>query len=209
MVASADNAKLPANQQRGPVIPFPFDALFAGAKTPTLNIPNSGNVPFVANANMQDGFSTTASWFIDIFGMVDMATVPTNLLILNSATGQPLVYKTDFEIQTSTVKDSSGIPINAQRTRLLIEPLKPLAPNTTYIVVLKKGVKTTNGGMVQPSYMFNLLNSDTKITDRTDSYLTRFSAAEKANLEALRTLLVRKTVNTLKTIPPLGAMPLS
>ncbi len=58
--------------------------------------------------------------------------------------------------------------------------------------------------MVQPSYMFNLLNSDTKITDRSDSYLTRFSAAEKANLEALRTLLVRKTVNTLKAIPPLG-----
>jgi hypothetical protein len=82
VVASADNAKLPANQQRGPVIPFPFDALFAGAKTPTLNIPNSGNVPFVANANMQDGFSTTASWFIDIFGMVDMTTVPANLLIV-------------------------------------------------------------------------------------------------------------------------------
>lgn len=204
VVASADNANLPASQQRGPVIPFPFDALFAGAKTPTLNIPNAGNIPFVANANLQDGFSTTASWFIDIFGMVDLATVPANLLILNSATGQPLTYQTDFEIQTSTVKDSSGIPINAQRTRLLIEPLKPLAPNTTYIVVLKKGVKTTNGGMVQPSYMFNLLNSDTKITDRTDSYLTRFSAAEKANLEALRTLLVRKTVNTLKAIPPLG-----
>lgn len=204
VVASADNAHLPANQQRGPVIPFPFDALFAGAKTPTLNIPNAGNIPFVANANMQDGFSTTASWFIDIFGMVDMATVPANVLILNSATGQPLVYKTDFDIQVSTVKDSSGIPINLQRTRLLIEPLKPLSPSTTYIVVLKKGIKTTNGGIVQPSYMFNLLNSDTKITDRTDSYLTRFSATEKANLEALRSLLVRKTVNTLKAIPPLG-----
>ncbi|MBK9186816.1 MAG: hypothetical protein IPM78_11370 [Moraxellaceae bacterium] len=27
VVASADNAHLPAAQQRGPVIPFPFDAL--------------------------------------------------------------------------------------------------------------------------------------------------------------------------------------
>ena len=35
IVAAADNANLPAAQQRGPVIPFPFDALFAGAKTPT------------------------------------------------------------------------------------------------------------------------------------------------------------------------------
>jgi hypothetical protein len=70
---------------------------------------------------------------------------------------KPLVYKTDFDIQTSTVKDASGIPISAQRTRLLIEPLKPLAPNTTYVVALKKGIKTLNGGMVQPSFMFNFL----------------------------------------------------
>jgi hypothetical protein len=89
---------------------------------------------------------------------------------------------------------------------LLIEPFKPLNAKYNLCCALKKGVKTTNGGMVQPSYMFNLLNSDTKITDRTDSYLTRFSAAEKANLEALRTLLVRKTVNTLKAIPPLGVI---
>jgi hypothetical protein len=104
VVASADNAHLPANQQRGPVIPFPFDALFAGAKTPTLNIPNAGNSNLVANANMLDGFSTTASWFIDIFGIVDLDTVAnvnpslSNLMIINSATGLPLVYKTDFEM---------------------------------------------------------------------------------------------------------------
>ena len=197
VVASADNANLPAAQQRGPVIPFPFDALFAGAKTPTLNIPNAGGIPFVTNANLQDGFSTTASWFIDIFGMVDLATVPANILIINSTTGVPLVYQTDFEIQTSTVKDSSGIPINAQRTRLLIEPLKPLAPNTTYIVALKKGIKTTNGGMVQPSYMFNALNSVTPIANQTDSYFKRFSATEKLTLEALRSQLVRPITSKL------------
>ena len=202
VVASADNANLPANQQRGPVIPFPFDALFAGAKTPTLNIPNSGNVPFVANANMQDGFSTTASWFIDIFGLVDMTTVQTNLVIVEkTATPRVLVYGVDYTLQSSTVKDSSGIPISAQRTRLLIEPLKPLMPSTTYVVALKKGVKTTNGGMVQPSYMFNLLNSDTKISDSSDSYLTRFSAAEKANLEALQLRAIRPVVLGLA---PLG-----
>ncbi len=201
VVASADNANLPAAQQRGPVIPFPFDALFAGAKTPTLNIPNAGNIPFVANANMQDGFSTTASWFIDIFGLVDMATVPANLIIIqsnpNPALSKVLTYGVDYTVQTSTVKDSSGVPINLQRTRLLIEPLTPLASSTTYIVALKKGVKTTNGGTVQPSYMFTLLNSDTKITDRTDSYLTRFTAAEKAKLESLRSLLIRPIVKGL------------
>ncbi|MFO1392042.1 MAG: hypothetical protein U1E94_07520 [Agitococcus sp.] len=80
VVAASDGAG------RSPVIPFPFDALFAGAATPTLNIPNSGNVPFVAQANLQDGFSTTASMFMDIFGFVDMATVPANVLIINAKT---------------------------------------------------------------------------------------------------------------------------
>lgn len=195
---------VPATESRSAVIPFPFDALFAGAKTPTLNIPNTKNSNLVINANMQDGFSTTASWFIDIFGMVDISTVPSNLLILNTKTNMPLVYGTDFTIESSTVKDTTGVPISAQRTRLLIEPLKPLTPNATYVVVLKKGVKTTNGGSVQPSYMFNFLNSDVPITSRTDSYFKNFSATEKATLEALRSQLVRKIVNNLKAIPAFG-----
>jgi hypothetical protein len=67
------------------------------------------------------------------------------------------LYGTDFTIESSAVKDGSGVPISAQRTRLLIEPLKPLAPNTTYVILLKKGIKTLNGGMVQPSFMFKCL----------------------------------------------------
>jgi hypothetical protein len=115
-----------------------------------------------------------------------------------------LFYGTDFTIESSTVKDGSGVPISAQRTRLLIEPLKPLAPNTTYVILLKKGIKTLNGGMVQPSFMFSALNSDTPVASRTDSYFTRFNATEKATLEALRDLVRNKIVNTLKTIPVLG-----
>ena len=206
VVAAADGSS------RSPVIPFPFDALFAGAKTPTLAIPNGSNNPLITQANLQDGFSTTASMFIDVFGYVDMATVASdmtnplanNLIILNRSTGAPLFYGTDLTIESSTVKDGSGVPISAQRTRLLIEPLKPLAPNTTYVILLKKGIKTLNGGMVQPSFMFSALNSDTPVASRTDSYFTRFNATEKATLEALRDLVRNKIVNTLKTIPVLG-----
>ena len=204
VVASADNANLPATQQRRPVIPFPFDALFSGAKTPTLNIPGASVSNLVTNANMLDGFSTTASMFMDVFGYVDMETVKTNLVIVErKAIPRVLAYGVDYTIEFSSVKDGSGIPINAQRTRLLIEPLKPLMPSTTYIIALKKGVKTTNGGMVQPSFMFNFLNSDTPIASVTDSYFKRFSAAEKATLEALRSQLIRPVV---KGLAPLGIM---
>jgi hypothetical protein len=196
VVAAADGAG------RSPVIPFPFDALFAGAKTPTLNIPNSvtNPNPLVTQANLQDGFSTTASMFMDIFGYVDMATVPANIIIIKRGTTQPLVYGTDFTVESSTVKDSSGAPISAQRTRLLIEPLKPLAANSTYVIALKKGIKTLNGGMVQPSFMFNALNSATPVASRTDSYFTRFSATEKATLEALRSQLIRPITTQLAAL---------
>ena len=193
---------IPAGENRSPIVPFPFDAFFAGAKTPTLNIPNASNNPLVTQANLQDGYSTTASWFIDIFGMVDLSTVPANLLVINSATQKLLKYGEDYTIESSTVKDSSGVPINAQRTRLLIEPLKPLAASTTYLVALKKGVKTLDGGMVAPSYMFKLLNSDTKVTDNTDLYLKNYSAAEKATLEALRSQVIRPVVTGLKALVP-------
>lgn len=192
---------IPAGENRSAIVPFPFDAFFAGAKTPTLNIPNASNNPLVTQANLQDGYSTTASWFIDIFGMVDLSTVPANLLVINSATQKLLKYGEDYTIESSTVKDSSGVPINAQRTRLLIEPLKPLAASTTYLVALKKGIKTLDGGMVAPSYMFKLLNSDTKVTDNTDLYLKNYSAADKATLEALRSQVIRPVVTGLK---PLG-----
>ncbi|HNL81006.1 MAG TPA: hypothetical protein PKL69_11785, partial [Agitococcus sp.] len=193
---------IPAGENRSPIVPFPFDAFFAGAKTPTLNIPNASNNPLVTQANLQDGYSTTASWFIDIFGMVDLSTVPANLLVINSATQKLLKYGEDYTIESSTVKDSSGVPINAQRTRLLIEPLKPLAASTTYLVALKKGVKTLDGGMVAPSYMFKLLNSDTKVTDNTDLYLKNYSSAEKATLEALRSQVIRPVVTGLKALVP-------
>ncbi|PTQ90817.1 virulence factor lipase-like protein [Agitococcus lubricus] len=197
VIASADNAGLPDSQKRGPVIPFPFDGLFGDLTKPTLQIPNPSNNPLVTQANLQDGFSTTASWFVDVFGFVDMSTVPSHIVIINRSTGQLLKYNEDFVVQSSTVKDSAGVPINLQRTRLLIEPLKPLAPNTTYIVALTKGIKTTNGGTVQPSYVFRLLNSDTPISARSDSYLQRFNAAEKANLESLRSQLVRPITQAL------------
>ena len=75
-----------------PIVPFPFDAFFAGAKTPTLNIPipNSGK-ELVMQANMQDGFSTTASWFMDVFGFLDMSTVGSHVVIFDNA-GKRLEY---------------------------------------------------------------------------------------------------------------------
>lgn len=187
---------VPVNARDSATIPFPFDGLFSGFKDPTLNIPNSTTspVPFVTAANLQDGFSTTASIFLDILGFVDFDTVAANLLIVDSATGQVLVPGTDFRIQPSPAKDASGVAISSQRSRVLIEPLKPLAPSTRYLVALKDGVKTTQGRGVFASPQFQVLRSGTPVAEQTAPILASYSAGQKAVLEQLRSQLVRPVV---------------
>jgi len=195
-IAGFDPVPLPGNST---VIPFPFDGLFAGGAMPTLNIPNPTANPLVTQANLQDGYSTTASLFIDIFGFIDLATVPANLVIVNRNTGEILVHDVDFKLQTATVPDKTGIPLSSQRTRLLIEPLKPLAPSTTYLIGLKRGVKTSTGGQLMPSQMFPIMASGTPVANQTDPVLKQYSAAQKATLEALRSQLVNPAVAYLTT----------
>jgi len=187
---------VPINSRDSATIPFPFDGLFSGFKDPTLNIPNSTTapVPFVTAANLQDGFSTTASIFLDILGFVDFDTVAANLLIVNSATGQVLVPGTDFRLQPSAAKDATGVAISAQRSRVLIEPLKPLAPSTRYLVALKDGVKTTAGKGVFASPQFVVLRSATPVAEQTAPILASYSSAQKAVLEQLRSQLIRPVV---------------
>lgn len=179
-------------------IPFPFDGLFAGFRDPTLNIPNPRNVPFVTAANLGDGFSTTASLFFDLTGFVDLATVTPNLLIINSATGALLQPGIDYLLQGSpaTALNSGGVlqPINQQRTRVLIEPLKPLAPSTRYLVAFKTGAKTTAGGDVLTSAAFRVLRSATPVAEQSEPILANYSTAQKATLEELRSQLIRPVV---------------
>lgn len=195
-VAGFDPVPLPGNST---VIPFPFDGLFAGGATPTLNIPNPSANPLVTQVNLLDGFSTTASGFIDIFGFVDMATVLPNLVIVNRATGDILTPGVDYTVQSSTVTDKTGVAISSQRTRILIDPLKPLAPSTTYLVGLKRGVRTLEGGYLIPSRIFPLLSSATAIASQTDPLLSRYDATQKATLEALRSQLIYPAVSYLAT----------
>jgi hypothetical protein len=168
----------------GPAIPFPNNGLFSGFADPTLNIPNPSSAPFVTAANLTDGFSTTASIFTDVLGFVDYATAANAILIFEAdASPRFLVPGVDFTVASSpaiaTVSSSGAAtgtctaalvplnlqPISQQRSRLLIEPLKPLNPSTTYIVGVTRGLKSRDGVAATPGEFFQILNSDTKICD--------------------------------------------
>lgn len=178
-------------------IPFPFDGLFAGFNDPTLNIPNSKGVPFVTAANLVDGFSTTASLFFDMTGFVDLATVAPNFILINGTTGAVLKAGVDYTLQGSPATTTVGtaqVPINRQRTRVLVEPLKPLAPSTRYLVAFKTGAKNSEGRGVLASAAFRVLRSGTPVSQQTEPVLASYSAAQKATLEQLRSQLIRPVV---------------
>ena len=203
------------------VIPFPFDALFADATgnlTGTINIPNPKGAPFVNDANRQDGFSTVASAFTDFTGKVDFASAaadPTThlpgLMVIDGSTGTPLVAGTDYTLQTSTALDDTfGTPINSFRTRILIEPLKPLKESTTYVVAVTSSLKSTDGVPLVANAMFKVVRSATPVTgsstaqdsDTTNSnyaYLQTLSLAQKTTLEVLRSRIIRPVVAQLGT----------
>ena len=199
---------VPVNPQDAPAFPFPFDGLFAGFNDPTLNIPNSSNVPFVTAANLTDGFSTVASQFFDMTGFVDFSTITPNLLIINSATGAVLQPGVDYTLQgaAATSPDLSGVarPIQDQRTRVLIEPLKPLAPSTRYLVALKASPKTTDGNSVIASAAFRVVRSATPVSQQSEPILASYNESQKATLEQLRAQVIRPVVAAIEQAAGLG-----
>jgi pimeloyl-ACP methyl ester carboxylesterase len=188
-----------------PQIPFPVDLLFAGFSDPTLNIPNPPTPPtnqpnpFVAAVNQLDGWSTTASLFTDVAGFVDFDTVPSALTIIDTSTSPPtpLVPGVDFRVQSSTAIDPlDNRPISDKRSRILIEPLKPLKPSTTYVVALSTAARAlpvggaTEGEPVIPSDYFRVVRSSTPVSAQSEPVLAVLNDTQKATLEAIRRQLI-------------------
>ena len=215
----------------GTIVPFPFNGLFSGTSDATLNIPNTAGTSFVTAANLTDGFSTTASIFTDLLGFVDYSTAANAILILDTSTGTFLVPGVDYTVQASSamvgVSSTSPVtlrPLREHRSRLLIEPLRPLKPSTTYIVAVTTGLQSTDGIGARASDLFLTANSDTKLCRLTvpeigsellctaagagaaaaaasdTPVLAVFSATQLATLETLRRSLIRPAVTALKAV---------
>lgn len=188
------------------VIPFPNDGLFGTPADGTLNIPNAANAPFVDAANRLDGFSTVASAFTDLIGAVDLdsANAPGSIVIINTRTFQVLAPGVDYRVQFSTAVDPvTGRPLDELRSRLLIEPLKPLAPATTYLVVVTRALKSVEGEAAEPADLFRVLLSQQTVTEQlvagNEPALKLLSEAQRTSLEGIRQLY------QTRILPPLAA----
>jgi pimeloyl-ACP methyl ester carboxylesterase len=142
----------------GGIGPFPDDLYFLGSKTGLLNIPvtDPGNYsdPDVAMNTMM-GFSTTAPMNAFVTAPVDAASLAGNVDVFEVTTDpeegyavtgfvKPLVYGTDY---TATVSASDPEMID-------ITPVTPLAPASSYLVVLTDGITDTSGAHLAPSSAF-------------------------------------------------------
>lgn len=162
----------------GDGLPFPVDLLFASSADGSINIPGKPSTfaptnpatlvaatstpaaPFLADPqtalNTMDGFSTTAPMVVRFSDSIDDSTIKDNVRVFRLTSADPgasalslavdaeLVYGVDF------VAGSSG-------TTMLVQPLKPLAPGRTHIVVVENGLESTAGESFAGDTVYGLL----------------------------------------------------
>jgi hypothetical protein len=132
-------------------VPFPNDIFFSGTADGTLNIPASASNPGLTAMNDLDGYSTTASIYVDT---------------TDTIASQSLVYgQTVFLINTNTF---AVVPATVGRADysggnsvIEIVPAAPLAPATTYAGFVTTNVQSTAG---------DALGTDTAFQGMLDLY---------------------------------------
>jgi len=159
------------------IIPFPNDFLFAGSTDGTLNIPVVSSTdlsdPKVA-MNGVDGFSTDAPMTTGFSAAIDASSISAQSVRVYpvtkaygpggpggpaTAVAAPLKYGVDYVAALSSV-DPTG-------STLVILPLKPLKPKSSYAVVITNKLKSTSGQPVGISGSYALTRGSTVLYDLT------------------------------------------
>ncbi|VAW58219.1 putative lipase [hydrothermal vent metagenome] len=157
-------------------IPFPNDLLFA----PTPGVPSDGtlNIPVEDASDLSDprvamngldGFSTVAPISTGFTGAIDASSVSATSVRMYAVpisapggpitgTGTPLTYGVDYIAQLSSLDSANAT--------LVIVPLKPLLPKTSYAVLLTNELKSSSGRAVGISGSYLLTRGDAAIYDK-------------------------------------------
>ncbi|MFU8856582.1 MAG: lipase [Deferrisomatales bacterium] len=139
------------------IVPSANNLLFSGSQDGTLNIPIDPDDPAAAlkqTLNALDGFSTVAPFSTTFSAAIDPASLTPSTVrmfevtltgIGGAVTGitRELVFGAELVAQVSSVPDPDDATL-AART-LVIVPLRPLKPKTSYLVALTEGIRSTDG----------------------------------------------------------------
>lgn len=127
------------------LLPTTNDLLFAGSVDGTLNIPNAGANPLLDMVNKLDGFSTssplTASFGAPI--QTTSLSIGENVRVFEvTKDASGLITVVGDELGASDLYVTTTA---ANSDTLVIQPLKPLKENTSYMVVLTTGIQVLAG----------------------------------------------------------------
>ena len=178
-------------------IPFPNDLLFAGSQDGTLNIPtdpSAADFSVISALNALDGFSTLApittgfSSTIDDSTLVGGDTVRVFEVVLSGVGGAvtqvvgELSPGVDYIVSVSSVDVGGGT--------LAITPLRPLQPQTSYLVVLTDGIRDSSGVAASPALTYLITKRTSPLVDEQGmSQLSALTDEEAADLEQVRQLV--------------------
>ena len=140
------------------IIPNPNNLLI-NPQTGKLDIPNPDNSPTIAALNQLDGFSTSAPITTTFGTAIDPASLSIggSIHVFEVNTFQGAVASVISEL---TAADITAAATGDGNKTLALVPLKPLKPNTSYMVVLtggKTGIKDSSGNPMAPSGTYLLL----------------------------------------------------
>lgn len=164
------------------VVPFPNNLLFLGSADATLNIDptglTGGELGLVTAMNSMDGFSTVApmsttfSSAIDSASLIAGSTVRVFEVTLSGVGGAVTGVTAELTAAdfVATISSVDGSDVNAPdigANKLVITPLKPLKPATSYAVVLTDQIKDTNGDKALASLIYSFSKNETPLINTT------------------------------------------
>ncbi len=190
--------------------PFPNNLLFLGSADGTLNIPLGEGQDIPSNPavamNQQTGFSTVASITTPVSKSLLAESVNSgNVRILEVSLGSfvdaqdPVLTGTVASLRSfidPAVTDVTGsFFVSATDGQVILTPLAPMQPNTSYMVFLTTGVTddnieadgTSNPRPLSRSFVYRLLTSDESIGNEELAAVEGLSGEAEAERQATLT----------------------
>ncbi len=174
-------------------IPYPNDILFADSTDGTLNIPYDpadSDAPVKMALNTLDGFSTVAPITVSVSAEINVDTLSGHLHLYrvaatdsNATSPIPIVgaILSELVFGVDYIAVQSG-------SKIAILPLKPLDPDSNYMVIMTKGVTDIDGKNIAPDYLFSLLIENTPLFDEAGNPAVIVESDPELNKQTLQKL---------------------
>ena len=190
-------------------VPFPNNLLFAGSADGTLNVPIAETAdqslanPTVA-LNQLDGFSTVAPIVTPVSETLNPETLvlgDTVRVFEVTAVPAPAEARSAITGSIAEITDPRLLSVSEVNNQLVLIPIVPLKPLTSYMVVLTDGIQDMQGDPLQRSFIYGLLQGDDELGNQDlEDQLAEGSLDETEAMAAMETLATLAALEGLRGI---------